>query len=110
MYVIKAYDYDGNFYGYFADHPEEPDMPYYDDNPLNAKGFDSYDEAATVIERFADSSELECIIIEKTECFVKVDDMVKKISSWVKENYGESELSNPSWNIESLAKYLVEGE
>lgn len=28
------------------------------------------------------------------------------IKEWVKENYGESELNNPSWDIKSLAEHL----
>jgi hypothetical protein len=29
-----------------------------------------------------------------------------RIRQWVKENYGQSELDNPSWDINSLAKHL----
>ena len=30
------------------------------------------------------------------------------IYSWVKDNFGESEANDPSWNIEALAKHLSE--
>lgn len=29
-----------------------------------------------------------------------------KIRQWVKDNYGQAELDNPSWDINSLAKHL----
>lgn len=29
-----------------------------------------------------------------------------KIYEWVKDNYGQSEADDPSWNIEALAKHL----
>lgn len=32
--------------------------------------------------------------------------MNKIIYEWVKENYGESEADNPSWDIEALAKHI----
>lgn len=31
----------------------------------------------------------------------------KIIKNFVKENYGESEADNPSWNIQALAKYII---
>lgn len=30
----------------------------------------------------------------------------KLIYKWVKENYGQSEVENPSWDIQSLVNYL----
>lgn len=33
-----------------------------------------------------------------------IEDIIKR---WVKDNYGESEAENPSWNIEELANELV---
>lgn len=30
----------------------------------------------------------------------------KIIYKWVKENFGESEANDPSWNIKALAKYI----
>lgn len=30
------------------------------------------------------------------------------IRNWVLENFGETELKDPSWNIESLAKHIAE--
>lgn len=32
----------------------------------------------------------------------------KLIHDWVKENFGESEAEDPSWNIEELANYIDE--
>lgn len=33
-----------------------------------------------------------------------IEDIIKR---WVRDNYGESEVENPSWNIEELANELV---
>ena len=62
MYIIKAYDYDGNFYGYFAPHPDDNEnkfFSYYVDEPENAKRFETWDDADCIIERFADTAELD---------------------------------------------------
>ena len=64
-YIIKAYKYNGKFYGYAANHPEYNDMPYYDDIKANALRFNSYADANNWIEKYSDSSELEYIIEEK---------------------------------------------
>jgi len=76
-YIISAYkwdeeeDYDpytaddngtdGEFYGYFARHPEDPEnesFSYYVDEIKDARRFDTIDEAEKIIERFEDGSEL----------------------------------------------------
>ena len=31
------------------------------------------------------------------------------IREWVAANYGESELENPSWDIDSLVEYITKG-
>lgn len=102
-YIIKAYESDGEFYGYAAKHPEEPDMPYYDEDRTNAIRFDSYIEASDYVVRYSDTSELECIIIEDTP---KVNKLAEVITEWVKQNYGEAEACNPSWDIDSLASTI----
>lgn len=63
-YIVKAYEYNGKFYGYAAKHPDYDDMPYYDNVKANAIRFYSYLDADDYIERYADSSELEYVIIE----------------------------------------------
>lgn len=65
MYVIKAFTYDSEFYGYFAAHPEDENnemYSYYVEELEDAKKFESYEEAKNMIERFQDSSELEFLI------------------------------------------------
>lgn len=99
-YLVKAYDYDGNFYGYAAKHPEEDDMPYYDDVKANAIRFDSYADADNWIEKYSDSSELEFIICND---FPDGMGLAEFIEQWVRDNYGDNEANNPSWNIEALA-------
>ena len=66
MYFIIAFTYDGEFYGYFAAHPEDEDnemYSYYVEELEDAKKFKSYEEAKNMIERFQDSSELEFLIL-----------------------------------------------
>lgn len=66
-YIIKAYDFDGNFYGYFAPHPDDEDnefFSFYVDEREDARKFDSWDDADSMIERFADTAELEFEIEE----------------------------------------------
>ena len=66
-YIVKAYDYNGNFYGYASPHPDDPEnksFSYYVDDIKEAKIFDSYIEADNYIERFEDGSELTYEIIE----------------------------------------------
>lgn len=103
-YIVKAYKYDGEFYGYAAKHPEEDDMPYYDDNKANAIRFDSYSDADDWIEKYSDSSELEFII---TQDFPDEMGLEEFITKWVRDNYGDNEVNNPSWNIEALADAIT---
>ena len=35
-------------------------------------------------------------------------DLSMEIANWVLKNFGDSELSDPSWNIESLAEHLAQ--
>ena len=99
-YIIKAYDYDGKFYGYFAPHPDDPEnksFSYYVDERKDAKRFETYAEADNTIERFQNGSNLEYIIIQDTSEYIK---------NWIKENYGASEAENPSWDIDALASAI----
>lgn len=66
-YIIKAYTYNGEFYGYAAEHPDEPGLPYYDNKLANAIRFETYADADNYLDRFTDTSELEFIIIETKE-------------------------------------------
>ena len=103
-YIVKAYNYDGEFYGYAAKHPEEDDMPYYDDNKANAIRFDDYSEADDWIEKYSDTSELEFIIAEDFPDEMGLEEFITK---WVRDNYGDNEVNNPSWNIEVLADAIT---
>ena len=104
-YIVKAYDYDGNFYGYAAKHPEEDDMPYYDDDKAKAIRFDSYEDAYCWVNKYEDTSELEStIIIDSNDTNKNRQQKIRDIiEAFVEENYGANELNNPSWDIESLA-------
>ncbi len=104
-YLVKAYEYDGTFYGYAAKHPEEEGLPYYDENKANAIRFDTYAEADDWIEKFEDTSEKEFMIIEDLPADTSLADFIEK---WVEDNYGISEANNPSWNIEALADAIQE--
>ena len=103
-YIVKAYKYNGDFYGYAAKHPEEDDMPYYDDNKAAAIRFDTYSKAANWIEKYSDSSELEFIIIDDCPNEMGLEEFITK---WVRDNYGDNEADNPSWNIEALADAIT---
>ena len=113
-YLVKAFDYDGNFYGYAAPHPDDPEnklFSYYVNDIKEAKQFDSYIEAYNYIERFQDGSDLEYIVMlynpdsKQHELNNKI---VKTIRDFVGNNYGAEEVNNPSWNIEALAGAIVE--
>ena len=39
---------------------------------------------------------------------LKAYELEKKIKNWVKNNYGESELDNPSWDIDGLVEELCQ--
>ena len=103
-YIVKAYEYNGDFYGYAAKHPEEDDMPYYDDNKANAIRFKSYSDADDWIEKYSDSSELEFIICNDYPNEMGLEEFITK---WVRDNYGDNEADNPSWNIEALADAIM---
>lgn len=104
-YIIKAYD-DGKFYGYVAPHPEEADLPYYDNDKSNAMVFKDYSEADDWIEMYGRSG----TTLDFTICryFSKDTTLAEYITEWVNDNYGENEADNPSWNIEALADGITE--
>ena len=107
-YIIKAYDYDGNFYGYFAEHPDDKEnksFSYYVDESKDARRFDTYAEANNMVERFADGSDLEYIIIQAINENTTLDEFIR---GWVEENYGANEADNPSWNIDALSDAITE--
>ena len=108
-HIVKAYDYDGKFYGYAAPHPDDPEnksFSYYVDDIKEAKLFNDFFEASRYVERFQDGSNLEYII----SVYNPEDDNKSRkqkikeiIEDFVKDEYGTNELDNPSWNIEELA-------
>lgn len=113
-YLVKAFDYDGSFYGYAAPHPDDPkneSFSYYVDDIKEAKQFDSYIEADNYIERFQDGSDLEYAVIlynPDSKQQELNDKIIKVIRDFVGNNYGANEVDHPSWNIEALAGVIVE--
>ena len=113
-YLVKAFDYDGNFYGYATPHPDDPEnesFSYYVDDIKEAKQFDSYIEADNYIERFQDGSDLEYVVMlynPDSKQQELNDKIVKTIRDFVGNNYGANEADHPSWNIEALAGAIVE--
>lgn len=73
LYVLKAFDYDGQFYGYYAPHPDEEGLPYYDDDVNNAITFEDACEAESKIESLENGSELQFIIEKVKKVKVKLD-------------------------------------
>ena len=113
-YIIKAYD-NGEFYGYFAPHPDDPEnksFSYYVDEMKDAKLFESYAEADCMIERFQDGSDLDYMIVEvgqsNPEYLSFAQTIAVVIRAWVEHHYGESEADNPSWDIDGLSTFLAD--
>ena len=104
-YIVKAYTYDGEFYGYACPHEDGPDYSFYDTDKTNAIRFDNYSDADNYIEKFADGSELEYIIIQD---FPQDMSLVEFITEWIEDNYGANEADNPSWDIKALADSINE--
>lgn len=104
-YLVKAYTYDGAFYGYACPHEDGPDYSFYDTDKTDAIRFDSYSDADAYIEKFADGSELEYIIIQDVNENATLDEFIR---GWVEENYGANEADNPSWDIKALANSINE--
>lgn len=73
LYVLKAFDYDGQFYGYYAPHPDEEGLPYYDDDVNNAITFEDACEAESKIESLENGAELQFIIEKVKKVKVKLD-------------------------------------
>ena len=79
LYVLKAFDYDGQFYGYYAPHPDEEGLPYYDDDVNNAITFEDACEAESKIESLENGAELQFIIEKVKKVKVKLDnETIKK--------------------------------
>ena len=73
LYVLKAFDYDGQFYGYYAPHPDEEGLPYYDEDVNNAITFEDACDAESKIESLENGSELQFIIEKVKKVKVKLD-------------------------------------
>lgn len=104
-YIVKAYTYDGEFYGYASPHEDGPDYSFYDTDKTNAIRFDDYSDADDYIEKFADGSELEYIIVQDIPQDMS---LLEFITEWVEDNYGVNEAENPSWDIKALADSINE--
>lgn len=73
LYVLKAFDWDGQFYGYYAPHPDEEGLPYYDEDVNNAITFEDACVAESKIESLENGSELQFIIEKVKKVKVKLD-------------------------------------
>ena len=103
-YIVKTYEYNGDFYGYAAKNPKEDNMPYYDKDKVNAIRFKSYSDADDWIEEYYYFNELEFVIVEDFPDEMGLEEFITK---WVRDNYGDNEADNPSWNIEALADAIT---
>lgn len=74
LYVLKAFDWDGNFYGYYAKHPDEEDLPFYDDDVNNAITFENACDAEFLIDDLENGAELQIIVEKVHKVSVKLDD------------------------------------
>lgn len=108
MYIAKVYS-DGEFLGYLTNSKKYSEPTF---NKKEAMKFNSRAEAKKELALW--DKDVYCfdkMVMEETykdmksaPLPVQIEDF---ISNWVKKNYGESELSNPSWNIELLSKQLA---
>ncbi len=74
LYVLKAFDYDGQFYGYYAPHPEEEGLPYYDEDINNAITFEDACDAEFLIDDLENGAELQFIVEKVKKVSVLLDD------------------------------------
>ena len=72
LYVLKAFDYDGQFYGYYAPHPDEEGLPYYDEDVNNAITFEDACEAESMIDDLENGAELQIIVERVRKVSVKL--------------------------------------
>ena len=108
MYIAKLYS-DGEFVGYLTDYNKNPEPTF---NKKEAMQFNSKAEAKKELAQWdKDVYGFERMVMEEVYKDIKtaplsiqIEDFIYK---WVKKNYGESEVSNPSWNIELLSKQLT---
>jgi len=105
MKLAKVYE-DDMYLGYLT---EEPDTePTYDRN--KAKKFKSKAEAEKYLALY--DGDVFCfgkvVMVEANISDAPLSDQIEDfIRCWVGKHYGESEMREPSWNIELLAKQLA---
>lgn len=105
MKLAKVYEED-MYLGYLT---EEPDTePTYDRN--KAKKFKSKAEAEKYLALY--DGDVFCfgkvVMVEANISDAPLSDQIEDfIRCWVGKKYGESEMREPSWNIELLAKQLA---
>jgi len=49
-----------------------------------------------------------CLFINETKGALPYIIGCRAVREWVKANYGQSEVENPSWDIDSLVNYVVD--
>ena len=106
MKIAKVYE-DGMFLGYLSETPDTE--PTYDRN--KAKKFKSGKEAEKEFKDLYDNDVfcfdkfvMEEANLEDAPLQTQIENF---IYNWVGKNYGESEMREPAWNIELLAKEIT---
>ena len=66
-FTIEAQTATGKFYGYVAEHPEEPGLPYYSEEPNDAIIFETMQDAQNWIDTNSEGTDFNFIIINKKD-------------------------------------------
>lgn len=66
-FTIEAQTAKGKFYGYVAEHPEEPGLPYYSEEPDDAIIFETMQDAQNWIDTNSEGTDFNFIIINKKD-------------------------------------------
>lgn len=66
-FTIEAQTAKGKFYGYVAEHPEEPGLPYYSEEPDDAIIFETMQKAQEWIATNSEGTDFNFIIINKKD-------------------------------------------
>ena len=104
-YIAKVYE-DGDFAGYLT---KEPDTePTY--NRGEAMRFESREQAKKHLTQY--DKDVFCfdklVMVEANLNDASLStQMEEAIRNWVRQHYGESEIREPAWNIELLAKDMA---
>lgn len=66
-FTIETQTAEGKFYGYVAEHPEEPGLPYYSEEPDDAIIFETMQDAQNWIDTNSEGTDFNFIIINKKD-------------------------------------------